>query len=208
MGPFRATVLLFFWASLSPVHASFLKPDHYINQCAELAFEVAYDNRRLVKDEFEYNPPAIVQYESGSVIVDQSIFLEEERVLFNKSQEFICGFNKNGLIVDYQDPFNSDNVFILDEPALFDLEPGDYVNVQDESCNSIDITKKMAVEIGAGAAIGTVLGVAGGIIAVPLSGGVIVASTLSGGALAGTLQGSLKGLISGTTKSVYHCVSD
>lgn len=207
MKQISTATLLFFFASLGPAEATFLKPDHYANQCAELAFEVAYENRKLVKDEFEYSAPNIVQYESGSAIVDQSIFLEEERLLFNKSKEFICGFDKNGMIVDYQDPFNEDDVFTLDEPLMYDLEPGDYVDVQDENCNSIEVTKKMALEIGAGAAIGTILGVAGGIIAVPLSGGVVVASALSGGALSGTLQGSLKGLGTGAIKSVYHCIS-
>lgn len=207
MKQISTATLLFFFASLGPAEATFLKPDHYANQCAELAFEVAYENRKLVKDEFEYSAPNIVQYESGSAIVDQSIFLEEERLLFNKSKEFICGFDKNGMIVDYQDPFNEDDVFTLDEPLMYDIEPGDYVDVQDENCNSIEVTKKMALEIGAGAAIGTILGVAGGIIAVPLSGGVVVASALSGGALSGTLQGSLKGLGTGAIKSVYHCIS-
>ena len=68
------SILLFFPGVAT---ADYLKPDYYVDQCAELAFEVAYDNQKFVKDEFEYFPPSIVDYEDSPSAVDVSIVLEQ-----------------------------------------------------------------------------------------------------------------------------------
>jgi len=184
--------------------ASYLKPDYYVNQCAELGFEIAYDNKIFVKDEFEYYPPNIVEYADSNTVVDQSIILEQDRkFMWNKTHELICGFDKDGQILDYLNPFDDDTVYELEEPVTYLIEPGDYVDIENEECSAIEFSSEVAMKIAGGAAVGAVLGITGGIVAIPVAGGVLVFAGSGGGAI---LTGSMSGLV-GVATSAYHCVS-
>jgi hypothetical protein len=200
----KITLLLALVFAAQSASASFLKPEYYADQCAELAFEIAYDNQIFVKDEFEYFAPAIVEYENSNVVVDQSIILEQDRrFMWNKDHEVICGFNRDGGIIDYQNPFDDDNVYELDEPVTYIIEPGDYVDVKHEDCTIIDFSTDVALKIAGGAAVGAVLGITGGIVAIPVAGGVLVFSGSGGAAI---LTATVSGLVGGA-KSGYHCVA-
>lgn len=200
----KITLISAFMLTAQSASASFLKPEYYADQCAELAFEVAYDNKIFVKDDFEYYAPTIVEYENSDVVVDQSIILEQDRrFIWNKDHEIICGFNRDGGIIDYQNPFDDDNVYEFDEPVSYVIEPGDYVDVKHEDCTLVDFSTDVALKVAGGAAVGAVLGITGGIVAIPVAGGVLVFAGSGGGAI---LSGTVSGLVGGA-KSAYHCVS-
>lgn len=182
--------------------ASFFKPDYYSDQCAELAFELAYEYQKFVEVEFQTYPASIAEYEDSSVVIDQQIDLTEKKFLRDKTHSVICGFDENGGIVDYQDPFDSDAVYEYDEPIVYNIV-GEYIDIEDENCTLIEVSETVVTKLASGAAVGATLGISGGIIAIPVSGGLLVAAGAGGGAIIG---GAVGGLLGGVT-AVYHCVT-
>ena len=183
--------------------ATFLKPLYYVDQCAEMSYELADSYDKAVLEDFEYLPPRVVEYDNSTAIVDVTIILEQDRFVWNKSREVICGFNSDGMIVDYADPFDGEE-YVLEEPLFYELQAGDYVDVESSNCTAILVTKEMANKIASGAAIGASMGATGGIIAIPMSGGVLVAAGYGGGAVVGAAAGG----IIGVGHSIYHCVAN
>lgn len=197
-----AASLMFLTMFSAPASATFLKPLYYVDQCAEMSYELAANYDKVILEDFEYLPPRVVEYDNSNAIVDVTIILEQDRLVWNKTREVICGFNSDGMIVDYADPFDGDE-YILDEPLFYELQAGDYVDVESSNCTAIMVTKEMANKAASGAAIGASMGVTGGIIAIPMSGGVLVAAGYGGGAVVGAAAGG----IIGVGHSIYHCVT-
>lgn len=198
----KAAGILLLFFSAAPVHAEFLKPSYYVDQCAELAFEVAYEEQKFVSKEFSYQAPQLVDYTGTKAFIDVIVILREERkLLLDKDREFICGFSKDGLIVDYSNPFDGED-YEFDEPYVYNIV-GDYVDIQSESCTLKSFSRDVAMKIAGGAAVGATLGITGGIIVIPVSGGLLVAAGSGGGAIIG---GAVGGLV-GTATTAYHCVA-
>lgn len=186
----------------SGANAQFLKPDYYSDQCAELAFEIAYDHQAFVDDEFDYYPPSIVEYEGSPVVIDQTIELKQTGLIFGKKRTVICGFDENGGMVEYQNPFDDDKFYEFDEPHVYNIT-GEYVDIDDNNCTLIEVSEIVAAKLASGAAVGATLGISGGIIAIPVSGGLLVAAGSGGGAIVG---GGVGGLLGGVT-AIYHCMT-
>lgn len=196
-------VMAMVFVSLASIaSASFFKPDYYSDQCSELAFELAYENQKFVEKEFQTYSASIENYEDSSAVVDQQIDLTEKKLLRDKTYSVICGFDKNGGIVDYQNPFDSDAVYEYEDPIVYNIV-GEYIDIEDENCTLIEVSEIVVAKLSSGAAVGATLGVSGGIIAIPISGGLLVASGAGGGAIIG---GAVGGLLGGVT-AVYHCVT-
>ena len=66
--------------SSTSAKAGFLKPSYYVDQCAELAFEVAYENQKFVSKEFSYSAPTLVDYSGTKAFIDVSVVVPSRMI--------------------------------------------------------------------------------------------------------------------------------